>query len=308
MKIIFMGTPEFACPTLENLINNKEFEIVAIYTREPTYANRGQKITKSPIHELALKNNLKVITPKTLKNLEIQQEFNNFNADLAIVVAYGLILPKEILNAPKFGCINLHPSLLPKWRGASPIQRPIINGDKETGVCIIQMDEGLDSGDILNQQNIEITQEDDLGTLSKKLSEIGSNLITKTIKEIKDSTVKKRPQNHSLATYASKIDKSECKLNFNDSTINIHNKIRGLSGSLSAFFEYDGEKIKIYKSKIISQDAKTHKVGEIIDDNFTIQCQSGHIRPLIIHRQNKKAMELKEFLLGFKNFKGKILK
>lgn len=295
-----MGTPEFSCLPLQNLINNKEFEIVAIYTREPTFANRGQKITKSPIHNLALENNIKVITPKTLKNLEIQQEFQSFQADIAIVVAYGLLLPKEILEMPKFGCINIHPSQLPKWRGASPIQRPIMNGESQTAVAIIKMDEGLDSGDIINEEIVEITQNDDFPSLSKKLSEVGSKLLLKTLNQIKNNEAKYQKQNHELATYAKKIDKLECKINWQNSAQTILNQIRGLSGTLCAYFEHNGEKIKIHEAEIINFDSKDFEPGKIIDNNLTIQCGLGQIRPKIIQRAGKKAISLKDFLLGFK--------
>lgn len=294
-----MGTPEFSCLPLQNLINNKEFEIVSVYTREPTFANRGQKITKSPIHNLALENNIKVITPKTLRNLEIQQEFQSFQADIVVVVAYGLILPKEILQMPKFGCINIHPSLLPKWRGASPIQRPIMNGEKETAVAIIKMEEGLDSGDIINEEIVKILENDDFTSLSKKLSEIGSKLLIKTLNQIKNNEVKYKKQNHNLATYAKKIEKLECKIDWQNSAETILNQIRALKGTLCAYFEHNGEKIKIHEAEIISLDDKSFEAGKIIDKNLTIQCGLGQIRPKIIQRAGKKPMNLKEFLLGF---------
>lgn len=299
MKIIFLGTPKFACLPLQNLINNKEFEILAAYTREPAVANRGQKITKSPINDLALKNNIKVITPKTLRNLEIQQEFKSFKPDIAVVVAYGLILPKEILEIPKFGCINIHPSLLPKWRGASPIQRPIMNQETRTGVSIIKMDENLDSGDIINEEVINILPNDDYISLSQKLSEVGSKILIKTLNQIKNGEAKYQKQNHNLATYAKKIEKSECKINWQNSAEFILHQIRALNGSLSAYFELNGEKIKIYKAEIISYNSQEFEPGKIIDKNFTIQCSLGQIRPVILQRPGKRAMELKEFLLGF---------
>lgn len=294
-----MGTPEFSCLPLQNLINNKEFEVVGVYTREPTFANRGQKITKSPIHNLALENNIKVITPKTLRNLEIQQEFQSFQADIVVVVAYGLILPKEILQIPKFGCINIHPSLLPKWRGASPIQRPIMNGEKETAVAIIKMEEGLDSGDIINEEIVQILENDDFISLSEKLSEIGSKLLIKTLNQIKNNEAKYKKQNHDLATYAKKIEKLECKINWQNSAETILNQIRALKGNLCAYFEHNGEKIKIHEAEIISLNDKSFEAGKIIDKNLTIQCGLGQIRPKIIQRAGKKPMNLKEFLLGF---------
>ncbi len=174
MKIIFMGTPDFACPTLEKLIADKEFEIVAVYTREPQIAGRGHKLQNSPIHELALKYGLKVITPKTLRNAEAQKEFHDLKADAAVVVAYGLILPQEILNATKLGCINIHPSLLPRWRGAAPIQRTIMAGDKETGINIIKMDAGIDSGDVIYSEKFLLSGKENYTDLAEKLSVMGA--------------------------------------------------------------------------------------------------------------------------------------
>ena len=147
-----MGTPQFSCPTLEKLIADPDFEIVAVYTREPQIAGRGHKLTNSPIHQLALQHGLKVVTPKTLRSVDAQKELADLNAEAAVVVAYGLILPQEILDAPKLGCLNIHPSLLPRWRGAAPIQRPLMEGDAETGITIIKMDKGLDSGDMVFQE------------------------------------------------------------------------------------------------------------------------------------------------------------
>ena len=184
MKIIFMGTPNFALPTLQTIIDDPYFEIVGVFTKEPQMAGRGHKITNSPIHNLALQNNLKIFTPKTLKDPKIQKEFTDLNADVAVVVAYGLLLPKPILEAPKLGCVNIHPSLLPRWRGAAPIQRTIMAGDTETGVDIIQMDEGLDSGDVLAEEKLPLNDQINYQELAENLSQIGANLLIKTLKNI----------------------------------------------------------------------------------------------------------------------------
>ena len=165
-----MGTPNFACPTLQKLISDPAFEILAVYTREPQIAGRGQKIQNSPIHNLALKHQIKVVTPKTLRDFEVQKEFREFNADAAVVVAYGLILPKEILEGTRLGCFNIHPSLLPRWRGAAPIQRTIMAGDEKTAVCVIKMDQGLDSGDIVAQRNYELSGNETYAELETKFN------------------------------------------------------------------------------------------------------------------------------------------
>lgn len=292
-----MGTPEFAVLPLKNLLANKDFEVIAIYTKEPKKANRGKKLTISPVHKIANENNIKIFTPKTLKNPQAQEEVQKLQSDLAIVVAYGLILPNEILQAPKFGCINIHPSLLPKWRGAAPIQRPIINNDKKTGVGIIKMTEELDAGDIINQEEIAINHDDDYISLSQKLSELGSKLLIKTIYQIKESRAKYLKQDHQKASYAHKILKDECLLDFNQSAIQNYNKIRGLNGSLAAYFNYKDERLKIYKAQIIDESKIENEIGSISDD-FYIQCNPGIIKPQIIQRPSKKAMTLEEFLLG----------
>lgn len=295
-----MGTPQFSCPTLEKLIADPDFEILAVYTREPQIAGRGQKITNSPIHDLALKHNLKVVTPKTLRNAEIQEEFLNLKADVAVVVAYGLLLPQEILEAPKLGCVNIHPSLLPKWRGASPIQRPIINGDDETGITIIKMDKGLDSGDMIYQEKFPLLGNETYKSLAEKLSLMGSEILVKTLKNLRDGKIVVTSQNHAESTYAKKIEKAELEIDWNLSAKEIERKIRGLNGSMEAHFMHNGEKIKIYAAEIIDENSCNNPAGKIIDDKLAIQCGKGIIRPLILQRQGKRALELKEFLLGFK--------
>jgi methionyl-tRNA formyltransferase len=295
-----MGTPEFSCPTLEKLIADPDFEILAVYTREPQIAGRGQKITNSPIHDLALKHDLKVVTPKTLRNAEIQEEFSNLKADVAVVVAYGLLLPQEILEAPKLGCVNIHPSILPKWRGASPIQRPIMNGDDETGITIIKMDKGLDSGDMIYQEKFPLLGNETYKSLAEKLSLMGSEILVKTLKNLRDGKIVATSQNHAESTYAKKIEKAELEIDWNLSAKEIERKIRGLNGSMEAHFMHNGEKIKIYAAEIIDENSCDNPAGKIIDDKLAIQCGKGIIRPLILQRQGKRALELKEFLLGFK--------
>lgn len=295
-----MGTPEFACPTLEKLINDPEFDIVAVYCRQPQIAGRGHKITNSPIHQLALQHNLTVITPKTLRDPERQQEFINLEADAAVVVAYGLILPQEILDGTKLGCINIHPSLLPKWRGASPIQRPIIAGDKETGITIIQMDKGVDSGDMIYQEKITLNQSETYKELADDLSSLGAEILVKTLKNLRDGKCEPVKQDDNLACYAKKIDKAECKIDWQDSAEEIERKIRGLNGSLEAHFIHNDEKIKIFSAKIIDKSSNEHPAGTIIDDRLSIQCGKGIIQPQILQRQGRKVIPLQDFLQGFK--------
>jgi len=301
-----MGTPDFACPTLEKLIADPDFDVVAVYTREPQIAGRGQKITFAPIHQLALKHNLKVITPKTLRNVVAQKEFFNLQADAAVVVAYGLILPQEILDGTKFGCVNIHPSLLPKWRGASPIQRPLMAGDRETGITIIKMDKGVDSGEMMVQEKFPLDGDETYADLAEKLSQMGAEILVKTLKNLRDVNVVLIKQDDALASYAKKIDKEECKINWHESAQIIERKIRALNGSLEAFFNYGDEKIKIFKAEILDENS-VGESGKILDEKLTIQCGKGSIRPLILQRQGKNRVAIRDLLLGFKPEVGKIL-
>lgn len=305
-----MGTPNFACPTLEKLIADNNFEVVAVYTKEPQIAGRGQKVTNSPIHNLAIKNNLKVVTPKTLKNKEVQEEFINFEADVAVVVAYGLLLPEEILNGTKFGCVNIHPSLLPKWRGAAPIQRTIMAGDTESGITIIKMDKGLDSGDMIYQEKIILDKQENYQTLSDKFSYMGAEILVKTLNNIATNSYKLTKQDDSLTTYAKKIDKSESLIDWHKTTKEIDCQIRGLSGSITAYSDYNGEKIKIFSAQVIEDENNflDKTFGEIINQNFLIKCKNGLVQPLTLQRSGKKAVKIEDFLLGFKPQVGVVLK
>ncbi len=312
MKIIFMGTPEFSCPTLEKLIADPEFEVVAVYTKEPQISGRGHKIKNSRIHELALKNNIKVITPKTLKTPETQKEFKDLNADAAVVVAYGLILPQEILDGTKLGCVNIHPSALPRWRGAAPIQRTIMSGDKESSVCIIKMDAGVDSGDILMEEKFELYVSDTSKSLTPKLAELGSVLLLKTLKDLRDNNLNPIKQDDNLATYAKKISKEECKINWNKTAKEIEQKIRALNGVLGAYLNYDDEKIKIFAAEVFDEENlenkfQEQKPGTILSEDFLIKCNGGAIKILELQRQGKKPVKIKDFLLGFKVKIDKIL-
>lgn len=302
-----MGTPQFSCPTLEKLIADSAFEILAVYTREPQIAGRGQKLQNSAIHELALKHNLKVITPKTLRKAEAQKEFIDLQADAAVVVAYGLILPQEILDGTKLGCINIHPSLLPRWRGAAPIQRTIMEGDLETGVDIIKMDAGIDSGDVICEEKFKLDQTENYTELAQKLSFIGAELLVKTLKDLENGKVSFSKQNSELATYAKKIEKAECQIDWTKSAEEIERKIRALNGSLSAFFNYGEEKIKILAAEVLDKTSSENAAGKILDEQFKIQCGEGILNPLILQRQGKKAMPTQELLRGFKPEVGKIL-
>ncbi|HSQ97829.1 MAG TPA: methionyl-tRNA formyltransferase [Rickettsiales bacterium] len=300
MKIVLFATPEFAIPTLNKIYNSKH-EIVAVYTREPKEQGRGMKLQNTPIHEEALKLGLQVYTTKSLRKSEEWEKLKSFNADIFVVVAYGLILPKEILNIAKFGCINIHPSLLPRWRGASPLQRALMNGDKKTGVCIIVLGEGLDDGDILACKEIEITNTTTLEDLHDKLSVDGANLMLECLDNIeKTGKVIGRPQGEEGLIYAKKIEKEEGKIDFNNSIEQIDLLIRTLASTVGTYFEYNGERIKVLKAEFSKNNPDNFKNGDVIDkSNFSIKCNNGIIKPLILQREGKKALEIGEFLRGF---------
>ncbi len=299
IKIVFMGTSDFAIPALEALIAEQNFEIVAVYSKEPKISGRGYKITNSSIHNLALKHNLKVLTPQNFKDTKEQNIFASLKADIAVVVAYGLILTKEILQIPKLGCLNIHPSILPRWRGAAPIQRAIMSGDKQTGVAIIKMDQGLDSGDVLAEEIISLDDEINYQDLAAKLAVIGANLLIKTIRNLEKGVLQPKKQDQSQVIYASKISKEEFLLDWNVSARQVNDKIRALNGCGGAYFELNGEKIKIYQAKVIDH-LNCQKAGKIIDQNLTIACQNGAIQPQILQRAGKNKMSLPDFLRGFK--------
>lgn len=299
-----MGTPEFSLPTLKKLIASKH-EVIAVYTKMPKKAGRGQKIQNTPVHNFALENNLKVFTPKSLRKTEAQEELKVLKPDIIVVVAYGLILPKEVLEAPKYGCINIHPSLLPRWRGASPMPRALLAGDKKTGVCIVEMGEGLDDGDVIKCEEIEITEKTDIKYLHDTLSVLGAKLMIETLDEIEASgKVSGKPQDDSLTTYAKKIEKSEGKIDWSKTMDEIDRQIRALWAYPGVWFDWKGERIKVLKAEKVKWDDLQNRPGDTtpgktIDDKFTIACADGAIRPLILQREGKKPMKIEEFLRGF---------
>ncbi len=305
MKIVLFATPEFAIPTLE-LINNSNHEILAVYTKMAKPQGRGMQLQNTPIYEKATELGLKVFTPKTLKKPEEWEKLKEFNADIFVVVAYGLILPKEVINIAKYGCINIHPSLLPRWRGASPLQRAIMAGDKETGVCIIVLGEGLDDGDILACKKIKIDDDMDIESLHDQLSIEGANLMLKCLDDIeKNKKIIATPQASEGMIYAEKIDKEEGKLNFNDPIDKIYNTIRAIGLLTGTYFEHNEGRIKILKAKIqksLTENEKKLQNGEIIitKNDLSIKCSDGLLKPLILQREGKKALEVAEFVKGFK--------
>ena len=304
-KIIFMGTPMFAVPILKSLYQNG-YDILAVYTQPPKKSHRGQKINKSPIQGISETLNLNFRSPVTLNNNKSEYEFiKNLNADLAIVVAYGQIIPKDFLDLTSKGFINIHGSILPKWRGAAPIQRSIMNLDNETGITIMKIVEDLDSGPISNIYKIKLNHKNNAQEISEQLSILAADKILDNIDDIIDDKVKFIEQDHSKATYAKKIDKSEGQIYWNEEAIKIIAKINGLFPIPGAFFSFKGERYKILKAEIGNGKGKA---GEVISDKLEIACNDNQsIKVLEIQRQGKKSQKIGEFMLGSQIKKGSII-
>ena len=298
-----MGTPEFSVPTLDLLIKNK-CNVIKVYTQPPKKSKRGQKVNPSPIEEYCKKNNLNFSNPSNLANEEEFKILKELSTDLVIVVAYGQIIPKKFLKASKFGFINIHASLLPKWRGAAPIQRAIMNGDQKIGVSIMKIEEKLDSGPVLASKEIELDQSAIHGEIEKKLSVLGANLLMESLKKFGEGNLKFIDQVHSKATYAKKIDKDETKINWGLDAIKVLAHIHGLSPSPGAWFEYENERFKVLRAKVSSVRGKSSCV---LDENLTVACKSNSIQILELQRQGKNKQTAKEFLLGKKIGAGSIL-
>ena len=304
-KIIFMGTPMFAVPILKSLYQNG-YPISHVYTQPPQKSQRGQKINKSPIQGIAETLNLEFRAPKNLKDNKDEYEyFKSLDADLAIVVAYGQIIPKEFLNLTKKGFINIHASLLPKWRGAAPIQRSIMNLDKETGFSIMKIAEQLDTGPVCNIYKIDLKNDLNASDVADKISLIAAEKILDNIDDILEDSANFIEQDHSKATYAPKIQKKEGEINWNNNAKNIIGKINGLYPVPGAFFIYKGERYKILKAEIGNGIGKP---GEVISDYLEIACMDKQsIKIKEIHRQGKKPQNIGEFMLGSQIKKGTII-
>jgi len=301
-KIVFMGTPMFAVPILKSLYQNG-FPISYVYTQPPQRSKRGQKINKSPIQGIAETLSLEVRTPLSLKdNDEEYNFFKKLDADLVIVVAYGQIIPRRFLNLPKKGFINIHASILPSWRGAAPIQRSIMNLDKETGVSIMKITEKLDTGPVCNIYRISLENNLNAKDVSEKLSLLASEKILDNIDDILEDKVQFIEQNHTKATYAPKIEKIEGNIDWNNSAEYIVGKINGLYPSPGAFFTFKGERYKILKAKIGNGAGRP---GEILSNYLEIACaQKKSVKILEIQRQGKMVQKIEEFILGSRIKKG----
>ena len=291
-----MGTPIFSVPILKSLYQNG-YPVSVVYTQPPNKSQRGQKLKNSPIHNISEILNLEVRTPLNLKNNENEYNYlKNLNADLAIVVAYGQIIPEEFLNLTKYGFINIHASLLPKWRGAAPIQRSIMNLDKETGISFMKIVKKLDEGPVCKKLNIKISEKDNYETLSDKLSSLASENMLDIIDDIFEEKVLYEEQNHEEATYANKILKSEGEIKWTENAENILGKINGLYPSPGAWFVYKGERYKILNAEL---SFKSDQAGKVVDNNLEIACGNNKsIKVIKIQRQGKNIQNIGEFMLG----------
>jgi methionyl-tRNA formyltransferase len=299
MRVIFMGTPQFAVPALNAIIAHGH-EVLAVYARPPQPAGRrGLALTPSAVQATAERLAIPVFTPKTLRDVGQQEIFRAHKGDVAVVIAYGLLLPPPILAAPVHGCLNLHASLLPRWRGAAPIQRAIMAGDEETGIMVMHMDEGLDTGPVALAERLAITPEATAGDVQDRLSQLGSDLIARALAALARDSLMFHPQSEAGVIYAHKISKEECRIDWSPPAHEVHNHIRGLSPSPGAFFDADFgrgmERIKVLRSSPVEGSGSP---GTLLDDHLTFACGSGAVRLLNVQRAGKAPMDAASFVRG----------
>ena len=298
MRIIFMGTPDFSVPVLTEIIGQGH-EVVAVYTRAPKPAGRGMGERRSPVHDLAAGFGIPVHTPKSLRSEEAADLFRSHEADVAVVVAYGLILPKPILDAPSEGCLNLHGSLLPRWRGAAPIQRAIMAGDAQTGVMVMQMEEGLDTGPVGMAERVTIGADETTGELHDRLSRLGADLMVRALAALSRGSLVFTPQASDGIVYAHKIEKAESRIDWSRPAQAVHDHIRGLSPFPGAWFEADfgrgPERIKVLRTTLAKGQGSA---GQRLGDDLTIACGDGAVRLLQVQRAGKGPVSADEFLRG----------
>lgn len=299
LRIVFMGTPEFSVPTLSEILGAGH-EVAAVYSQPPRPAGRGMEARKSPVHAFAEAVSIPVLTPRSLKGQEEQRAFAAHGADVAVVVAYGLILPKPVLDAPRLGCLNLHASALPRWRGAAPIQRAIMAGDAETAVMVMRMEEGLDTGPVCLGEHIAIGADMTAGELHDMLASRGAGLMVRALAALERGSLVATPQKHEGVTYAAKIEKSEARIDFSRPAIEVHNLIRGLSPFPGAWFEAGPEghreRVKVLRSSLANGVGAP---GEVLDDALTVACGQGAVRLVEVQRAGKRPVTAPEFLRGF---------
>jgi methionyl-tRNA formyltransferase len=295
MDIIFMGTPEFAIPALQNLISSNDHKVKAVFTRAPKAQGRGMKLTNSPIHDLAIAHNIEVYTPKTLRNEDAIKLIDSIKADIIVVVAYGFIIPPNILAAKKYGCLNIHPSKLPKYRGAAPLQRTIINGETETAICIMQMDEGLDTGDIILQKDLPLHPQIALQELHDKCAKIGGESLLEVLTNI--DNLPRIKQSEIGISYADKLKKEEARVNWQDTSFTIDCKIRGMNPWPGVYFMHNSKIIKILEASY-TNELHHLKPGTILNSNFEVACGSGTLLIKSLKPEGKGKMLASDYLRG----------
>lgn len=304
LRVIFMGTPDFSVPTLFEIVG-QGWDVVACYSQPPRKAGRGMELKKTPVHEAAESLGIPVFTPTSLKSEEEQERFRSFEADVAVVVAYGLLLPKAILDGTEHGCLNGHASLLPRWRGAAPINRAIMAGDKASGIQVMQMEEGLDTGPVCMSETVAITEDMTAGELHDRLSALGGDLMMRALSALSRGGLGSTPQPEEGVNYAKKIQKSETRIDWSLPAEQVHNHIRGLSPFPGAWCEMDlggknPERVKILRSSVAEGSGAAGEVLVVDETTLTIACGSGAIKLVQVQRAGKKAMSADEFLRGSK--------
>ncbi|MBT9291291.1 methionyl-tRNA formyltransferase [Prosthecodimorpha staleyi] len=306
LRVVFMGTPDFAVPTLVEIVGQGH-EVVAVYSQPPRPAGRGLQPTPSPVHRQAEALGIPVLTPTSLKSAEEQERFRAHDADVAVVVAYGLILPVPILDAPREGCVNLHASLLPRWRGAAPIHRAIMAGDRETGVAVMRMEAGLDTGPVAMTERVAIRPDETTGDLHDRLARLGADLMVRALAALSRGALGAVPQPAEGVTYAAKIDKAEARIDWSLPAATVHDRIRGLSPFPGAWCEATiggkPERVKVLRATLAPETAAadanaTVAPGTLVDDRLTVACGSGAVRLVELQRAGGKALRAEDFLRG----------
>lgn len=311
MRIVFMGTPDFAVDSLAALVESSDHEIVAVITQPDRPKGRGQKVLMTPVKEYALEKNLVVLQPAKIRTPEFIEELKALAPELIVVVAFGQFLPKEILELPKYGCINVHASLLPKYRGAAPIHYAVMNGEKESGVTIMRMDKGMDTGAMLAKVATYIGEDMTMGELHNELKVAGAHLLLEVIRGIEDGTIKDMPQNDAEATYASLLDKEIEKIEWSKSASEIHNKVRGLNPWPGAYTLLpDGRKLKIWQTRVMTKENAGTKPGTVVafsKEGFIVACGNGCLEVIEVQPESKKKMPADVYCNGYKMKLGEIL-
>ena len=300
MQVVFMGTPDFSIPVLEGLISSEKHEVTAVITQPDKARGRSGKLTFTPVKQCAVEHDIPVYTPVRVKEKEFIDELKNIPCDVIVVVAFGQILPKEILTMPKYGCVNVHASLLPRWRGAAPMQWAIISGDETTGITTMQMDEGLDTGDMLLKKSVKIDPDETDETLFNKLSPLGAKLLLETLDGIEDGSIKPQKQDDSKSTYAKLLTKELGRIDFTWEAVKIERYIRALNNWPNVYCSFKGKTLKVWKASVVMSDSE-YKPGTVVNvskKSFTVQTGSGQLEFLEVQPEGKKRMDAASFLNG----------